>query len=208
MRPLPFCTFNAQGVSDPADVVVKSVRTVLPGIAVAALQEVAPARLRAHLSSLVGVHQDRSSLARAGSAVVWSKDRCHAIDRGVEPLAHPEAGDHLRTRSLAWVDLRIDGGEVIRFGSCHRPLEATGDQPEFDTALARFADGSPHPLAIGLDANTRRWAALAFKTRLRPKNVGIDGFLLSRSLFFPGSAVRLGELGEKSDHDPVVTWVA
>lgn len=210
-----FASINAQGVSDPPGVVLDNVRAVLGGVTAAGLQEVAPLRgphrLREGLSRrAVGVHHDVRTGSRAGSAVVWSKTAARARSRGLRLLAEAEPGDDLRDRYLAWVLLVLPGLGPLVFGSAHRPLRATGDQPEFDAALARFLRACAFPAVIAMDANARTWPptghAAAAAAGWRWVGVGIDGFIVS-----PG--LRVGEAfrfpATRSDHRPVgvvVRW--
>jgi hypothetical protein len=200
-------TVNAQGVTDPAGVVLDSVRATLPGVTLAGLQEVAPLmgdahQLRGHLPGrLLGVHHSLRSPAMAGSAVVWDKARCELRRRGVELLAQPEPGDALRRRYGAWVEIAVDGVPLL-FMAAHRPLRSTGDQPEFDRNLSVFLEACPLPWIVAMDANARDLPVLARLGRWR--HVGIDGFLVSRQLV-TGHVFRLPPT--RSDHRPLALEV-
>lgn len=212
MTRLVVASINAQGVTDPAQAVLDSVRTPLAGVAIAGLQEVAPLRgphqLRLALSGkTVGVHHDTRTGARAGSAVVWDKSRVTARGRGMALLARAEPGDAMRDRYAAWVQLDLQGddnrGISLLFVSCHRPLRSTGDQPEFDGALAGFLRNAPVPWIVAGDWNTPRLPPVL--DRLGSwKRAGIDGFLLSPGLN-SGRAFRLP--ATRSDHRPIALEV-
>lgn len=208
-RPFVVSTVNAQGVTDPADVVLDNVRTTLPGVTIAGLQEVAPLAgamgirsLRRNLPGrLLGVHHALRTPATAGSAVVWDKSRVQLRRRGVELLAQPEPGDDLRPRYGAWVQVAVDDAPLL-FMAAHRPLRSTGDQPEFDRNLSVFLEACPLPWIVAMDANARDLPVLARLGRWR--HVGIDGFLVSRQLV-TGHVFRLPPT--RSDHRPLALEV-
>lgn len=208
--PFYVSTVNAQGVTSSAPIVLRNVQTTLPGIALAGLQEVAPLRgphtLRKSLPGrLVGVHHNTRTPALAGSAVVWDKTRVSVIDRGVELLATPEAGDDLRKRYGHWVMARVDQSNPFLFMAAHRPLNSTGDQPEFDANLARFLEGYRAlvtPWIVAMDANARELPRLRSLGRWR--HAGIDGFLVDRRIV-TGAVFKLPNT--PSDHWPVALEV-
>jgi len=166
-------------------------------------QEVKYTNLRKELAKDEwGVHQNRSSLDKAGSAVVWDRDRVRATDRGLRLGVTPQ-GREMMTRWITWTDVVIDGVKV-RVASAHRPpprYKALWD--DFDRNLAAFVKSTKVPLIIGMDSNTKDHRRLEQVTGLRWKGPSrdIDGFLVS-----PGIKVDAIREGPKrnSDHEPVI----
>lgn len=194
MNPIiPIVTVNAQSVTDPHTHVLHNVLDVMAGAGLVFAQEVSvPLLLRAKLArKLIGIHHARRG-PQAGVAVLWDRSRFTAGKRGWVSLAQPERGDDMRERFGAWVDLMIrENGETLTAISAHRPLEATGDKPEFDRNLARFMATSPHPVIAGLDVNgvgpavASRISLLIDEYRAGApgvywRGVGIDGWLIDQ----------------------------
>lgn len=151
-----------------------------------------------------GVHQARRE-DRAGSAVVWNKDRVQGGRRGYALGVTPQ-GAAMLTRWMSWTDVNVDGAKV-RMISVHRPpARFKRLWPDFDRNLAAFIKRSPLPVVVGMDANQRNPRALAHRTGLRwhaPEG-SIDGFLASRGIRF--ERTWRAPKGS-SDHHPVLARI-
>ncbi|MDP3151216.1 MAG: hypothetical protein Q8N23_01015 [Archangium sp.] len=157
-----------------------------------------------------GVHQDRSSEDRAGSAVVWDRKDARSTDRGLK-LASTK-GSGVLNRWVTWVDLKV-GDKKVRMVSVHRPPGyASKLWPQFDRNLRAFIKQTRHakmPLVIGMDANTESYGRFARAAGMKwhaPKGPTahgkvIDGFLASPGIKFQN--LRRLDKGP-SDHTPVV----
>lgn len=152
-----------------------------------------------------GVHQARRP-DRAGSALVWDKDRVRAGERGYALGVRPQ-GAAMLTRWISYTDVTV-GGATVRMMSVHRPPQRFSRLwPDFDRNLARFVKQSPHPVIVGMDANERNPRRLAHLTGLRwhaPEG-SIDGFLATRGIRF--EKTWRGPKGS-SDHHPVLARIS
>lgn len=159
------------------------------------------------------VHQDTSSKALAGSALVYRK---------AAPLKLTKAGWlflvkalGILARYLAWgrFDVTAGGakGRQLLLGSAHRPPKrAASWWKPFDAALAlrcRRAKRSGRLVIIGMDANQvepERLAKMCGLVWHSVKGRVIDGFLASPQIQF----VEISELPKNtSDHHPLVATV-
>ena len=159
----------------------------------------------------VGVHQDRSSEDRAGSAVVWDRKDARATARGLKLAS--DKGHGVLNRWVTWVDLKV-GDKKVRMVSVHRPPGyASKLWPQFDRNLRAFIKQTrtaKMPLVIGMDANTESYGRFARSAGMKwhaPKGptsshgTVIDGFLASPGIKFQ----NLHRLHRgPSDHTPVV----
>ncbi len=174
------------------------------------VQEAKNTKIRKLLGKENGVHQDRSSEDRAGSAVVWDRKDARATKRGMQ-LASSK-GQGVLNRWVTWVDLKV-GDKKVRMVSVHRPPGyASKLWPQFDANLRAFIKqtrAAKLPLVIGMDANTESYGRFARSAGLKwhaPKGPTahgkvIDGFLASPGIKFE----HLHRLNKgPSDHTPVV----
>ena len=180
-------------------------RTNLPSVKadVLLVQEAKRVKARKVMSKEWGVNQDRSTEARAGSAVLWRRDALKATKSGLALGVEPGRAAML-TRYLSFTDVTIDGARV-RMVSAHRPPKRFSYLwPAFDAHLVAFARRSKLPLVIGMDSNEHGGpGGVAKATGMKwvaPKG-SIDGFLVS-----PGISVeKMWRLPKgSSDHQPVV----
>jgi hypothetical protein len=151
-----------------------------------------------------GVHQGKTE-DKAGSAIVWNKDRVKGGQRGYALGVTPQGAAMLK-RWISYTDVNVDGAKV-RMVSVHRPpARFKRLWPDFDKNLAAFIKHSPLPVVVGMDANQKNPRALAHRTGLRwhaPKG-SIDGFLASREVKF--ETVWRAPKGS-SDHHPVLARI-
>lgn len=174
------------------------------------VQEAKRTDIRKVLGEASGVHQDRSSEDRAGSAVVWDRKDARATRRGFA-LASSK-GQGVLNRWITWVDLKV-GDQKVRMVSVHRPPGyASKLWPQFDRNLRSFIKqtrAEKVPLVIGMDANTERYGRFARSAGMKwhaPKGPThgtqvIDGFIASPGIKFE----HLHRLKRgPSDHTPVV----
>jgi endonuclease/exonuclease/phosphatase family metal-dependent hydrolase len=174
------------------------------------VQEAKRTNIRKLMGDKSGVHQDRSSEDRAGSAVVWDRKDARATKRGFA-LASAK-GEGILNRWVTWVDLKV-GDKKVRMVSVHRPPGyASKLWPQFDANLRKFIKMTKEqkmPLVIGMDANTEKYGRFARAAGMKwhaPKHGThgdkvIDGFLASPGVKFDNiHRLKRGP----SDHNPVV----
>lgn len=174
------------------------------------VQEAKRTHIRKLMGKASGVHQDRSSEDRAGSAVVWDRKDARATRRGFA-LASAK-GEGILNRWVTWVDLKV-GDKKVRMVSVHRPPGyASKLWPQFDRNLRAFIKqtrAAKLPLVIGMDANTEKYGRFARSAGMKwhaPKGPThgdkvIDGFIASPGIKFEHvHRLRRGP----SDHNPVV----
>ena len=180
------------------------------------VQEAKYTKIRKELKgSGVGVHQDRSSEDRAGSAVVWDKKDARATKRGLKLMS--EKGEGVLNRWVTFVDLKV-GDKKVRMVSVHRPPGYASELwRQFDTKLRAFIKHTTKdlklPLVIGMDANTEQYGRFARANGMKwhaPKGPTahgktIDGFLASPGIKF-NNLHRLNR--GPSDHTPVVADIS
>lgn len=179
-------------------------QTNLPGVKadVMLVQEAKNTNIDRVMSDSFGVHQNTGREDKAGSAVVWDKERVKAGQRGYELGVDP-GGAAMLKRWISWTDVKVDGVKV-RMVSVHRPPQRFAHLwPRFDANLAAFVRKHQGPMVIGMDANQREPRGLERATGLKwsaPKG-SIDGFLVSAGI----EVERIKRLPKRtSDHHPVV----
>ena len=161
-----------------------------------------------------GVHQDRSSDDRAGSAVVWDRKDARATARGMQLAS--KKGQGVLNRWITWTDLKV-GDKKVRMVSVHRPPGYANELwKQFDSNLRKFIKHTKSekiPMVIGMDANTEKYGRFARAVGRKwhaPKGPTahgktIDGFLASPGVKF-NNLHRLDR--GPSDHTPVVADIS
>ena len=166
-------------------------------------QEAKNLHLRGYFDDDWEVYQDTSTSAKAGSAEAWRKSLGKVVDRQLTELTTPD-GYKMETRYIAHVDLRIEG-KIVRFGSVHFPPKRFNRlwpvSRDSSRVWIRTARRDKVPFVLGGDYNLSvKNHGVARTYRLLTRNVGIDGFIVSRRL----RASKAEDLGNnRSDHNPI-----
>lgn len=178
------------------------------------VQEAKNTKIRKLMGEKSGVHQDRSSEDRAGSAVVWDRKDARSTNRGLKLMS--KKGEGVLNRWVTFVDLKV-GDKKVRMVSVHRPPGyASKLWPQFDRNLRAFIKQTRSeklPMVIGMDANTEQYGRFARAAGMKwhaPKGPTahgktIDGFLASPGIKF-NNLHRLHR--GPSDHTPVVADIS
>jgi len=175
-------------------------------------QETKNSRLRDLLPARFGVRQYLETDAMAGVAVVWDTEQAHALEgdghAGHHVLVEPH-GVAMEARGVTWQDVevgKVGSGRIVRPAAAHRPPGRYDHLwPEFDRALREWADASPYPVLLGIDANTLLIHALADRTGFTcARFYKIDAVLgRGKGLRPVGKATPLPK--GHSDHHPIRT---
>lgn len=145
--------------------------------------------------------------AKRGSAVAYRKAVVsRRIAAGLQlGVAAGEA--EMLDRYMAWVDLELSNGQVIRAISLHMPPQRYVQlQTPMANNLASFTNNAPYPVIAGADWNFTVMndpRNIQMKCCLVPQGVGIDGFFYNSDVASFVSKNQMTGLGVNSDHYPV-----
>ncbi len=116
-------------------------------------------------------------------------------------------GEQMNDRYIAWNDIELTNGTIIRAMSLHLPPQRFEYlQPLMCDSFVAFANQSPYPVICGGDWNftvNNDKYNVAGRTGLTERGIRIDGFYYKASTIQFDSLWELAGLGVASDHNPV-----
>lgn len=184
-----------------------SIKSILTKAAVVCWQEAKHIQINNVTDDTWSTHQNVQDHAKQGVAVSWKHKEATRYmgesknSRTGYVLGSGPRGLRILPRYFNYRDLQLADGRVIRFVSTHRPPQRFKMLWRlFDHSLASFIRRSPHPVIVGMDSNANRHTGLSRVTKLQWHGIGIDGFLVDKSIKVT-NLTRHPKV--KSDHHPV-----
>jgi len=145
--------------------------------------------------------------AKQGSALAWRNSFVSLhLASGLE-LGVRRGTAEMLDRWIAWADLQLTNGQIIRIMSLHMPPPRYDElQPPMATNLVDFVNRTPYPVIVGGDWNytvNNDIYNIEGRAGLIATGIRIDGFYYEPDAITITNKFELADLGTASDHNPV-----
>jgi len=146
--------------------------------------------------------------AKRGSALAWRNSFVSLyLASGLELGVPKGSSTNILDRWIAWADLQLTNGQIIRIMSLHMPPKANIElQPPMATNIVNFVNRTPYPVVVGGDWNytvNNDIYDIEGRTGLIATGVRIDGFYYEPDAVTITNKFELAGLGTASDHNPI-----